>query len=189
MVGTTDQPLGEGPAGSRAGPAAGNAGQNQSSSNDGNAGSNGAGAQGAPQPEPAGSEPIDKVTAMGHGIWLMSQVATHKHFFIADIEWMLVPPVATGQFRLWRNEGLPVGFATWALLSDEAEKRILEGGIRRLAPNDWNSGENVWLMDVIAPFGGREEAVREIKEQVFPGKTVKALQAAPDGAGVVAVEL
>jgi len=57
-------------------------------------------------------EPIDKVTALGHGVWLMSQVATHKHFFIGDIEWMLVPPVAMGQFRLWRNNGMPVGFAT-----------------------------------------------------------------------------
>lgn len=146
--------------------------------------SEGGKAQSAPHPEP-----IDKVTALGHGVWLMSQVATHKHFFIGDIEWMLVPPVAMGQFRLWRNNGMPVGFATWALLTEEAEKRILEGGVQRLAPKDWNGGDNVWLMDLITPFGGREEAVREIKKQVFPGKKIKTLQAAPDGKGVVMVEI
>jgi len=145
--------------------------------------------EGRAKSDPRTPEPIDKVTALGHGAWLMSQVATHKHFFIGDIEWMLVPPVAMGQFRLWRNNGMPVGFATWALLAEEAEKRILEGGVRRLAPKDWNGGENVWLMDLITPFGGREEAVREIKEQVFPGKTIKTLQTAPDGKGVVMVEI
>ena len=185
MVGSTDQPTGEQSSSAGAAAAAQAGSENQSKSGPQQAD---LGAQGRAQ-EGQTAEPIDKVAALGHGAWLMSQVPTHKHFFIADIEWMLVPPVATGQFRLWRNEGMPVGFATWALLSEDAEKRILEGGIRRLAPKDWNSGPNVWLMDLLTPFGGREEAVREMKEQVFPGKTIKTLQAAPDGNGVVMVEL
>lgn len=147
-------------------------------------GQTGAGTQGA-----APNDSIDKVAALGHGVWLMSQVPTHKHFFIADLEWMLVPPVAVGQFRLWLEKTLPVGFATWAFLSEDAEKRIKEGGIRRLAPNDWKSGDRIWLMDLITPFGGRDEAVKEIKTQVFPGKTIKTLQPAPDGNGLITVEL
>lgn len=144
----------------------------------------GAGTQGT-----APKDSIDKVAALGHGVWLMSQVPTHKHFFIADLEWMLVPPVAVGQFRLWLEKTLPVGFATWAFLNEDAEKRIQEGGIRRLAPNDWKSGDRIWLMDLITPFGGRDEAVKEIKTQVFPGKTIKTLQPAPDGSGLITVEL
>ena len=162
----------------------GNSGADEAASGEQPGAEAAAGTQGA-----APGDSVDKVAALGHGVWLMSQVPTHKHFFIADLEWMLVPPVAQGQFRLWLEKTLPVGFATWAFLNEDAERRIQEGGIRRLAPNDWKSGDRIWLMDLITPFGGRDEAVKEIKTKVFPGKTIKTLQPAPDGNGLITVEL
>lgn len=35
--------------------------------------------------------------------------------------------------------------------------------------------------------GGQEAAVKELREQVFPGRTIKSLQPAPDGSGKMAV--
>ncbi|QZH74210.1 MAG: toxin-activating lysine-acyltransferase [Erythrobacter sp.] len=49
-----------------------------------------------------------------------------------------------------------IGFAIWATVSDEVDQRIAEQ-IRtgtfpvRLKPEEWNSGDNKWLLDVVAP--------------------------------------
>ncbi len=124
--------------------------------------------QGQPPPQS-----LDKVEAMGHGVWLMTQVPTHKHLFLVDLEWALMPPIALGQFRLWRDKGMPVGLATWAYLSEEVEKRMLESGVNKLAPQDWKSGDRLWVMDMLFPFGGADLAKKEMMETVFAGQKPK----------------
>lgn len=123
----------------------------------------------------------------GNAVWLLTQAPTQKHLFITDLEWLAIPPVGLDQFRLWRQGNLPVAFATWAYLSEDAEKRLMEG-VRRLSPMDWKSGDNLWLMDMIAPFGGSEEAMKELREKILPGKKIKTLQPAPSGEGMAVVE-
>lgn len=41
---------------------------------------------------------------------------------------------------------------------------------------------------MIAPFGGQEEAMKELREKVFAGRKIKTLQPAPSGEGMVVVE-
>jgi cytolysin-activating lysine-acyltransferase len=53
---------------------------------------------------------------------------------------------------------------------------------------DWKSGDNLWLMDMIAPFGGQDEAMKELREKVFAGRKIKTLQPAPSGEGMAVVE-
>ncbi|WNK01523.1 toxin-activating lysine-acyltransferase [Thalassospiraceae bacterium LMO-JJ14] len=50
------------------------------------------------------------------------------------------------------------------------------------------NGDNLWRMDMIAPFGGQEEAMKELREKVFAGRKIKTLQPAPSGEGMVVVE-
>lgn len=129
----------------------------------------------------------DKVGLLGNAVWLLTQTQTHKHLFIGDLEWLIMPPLALDQFRLWRQGNMPVAFATWAFMSDEAEERMMQG-VRRISPMDWKSGDNLWLMDMIAPFGGEEGALKELREKIFPGKRFKTLQPAPSGEGMAVVE-
>lgn len=47
-------------------------------------------------------------------------------------------------------------------------------------------GKNLWLVDAVAPFGGRDEVLATLKKDVFGDRKVKSLQPAPgDGLGVV----
>ncbi len=123
---------------------------------------------------------FDKVAVLGHAVWLMANSAPHKHLFIADMEWLVMPPVALEQFRIWREKNMPVAIATWAFLGPEQSERLKQG-IKKLSPTDWKSGDELWLMDFIAPFGGQEEALKELKDAVFPGRTMKSLQPGPTG--------
>jgi hemolysin-activating ACP:hemolysin acyltransferase len=38
-----------------------------------------------------------------------------------------------------------------------------------------------WVVDVIAPFGGAEQMVNDLKAKIFPGKEIKALAVGPKG--------
>lgn len=127
-----------------------------------------------------------RLTAIGHAVWLMSRSPLHKHLMITDIEWLVTPPIMLGQFRMWENAGSPVGFASWAYLGEDAEERIVTKGIRRLMPSDWKSGEQLWLIDFLSPFGGQEAMLKELREKIHPDRKMKMLQAAPSGSrGVV----
>ncbi|MEQ1651967.1 MAG: toxin-activating lysine-acyltransferase [Hyphomicrobium sp.] len=42
-------------------------------------------------------------------------------------------------------------------------------------------GDKLWVVEVIAPFGGAEEMVKDLKEKVFPEKQVHFLAVDKDG--------
>ena len=91
------------------------------------------------------------------------------------------------EFRIFRRNKLPVAYASWARLGEEAAAR-LRNGARRLKPGDWKSGDELWLVDLVAPFGGRDAITAELRDKVFQGKKVKTFAPGPDGKGLVAVE-
>ena len=41
---------------------------------------------------------------MGEIVWLMSQSQTHKFLSLADLEWLLMPPIILGQYKLFKDK-------------------------------------------------------------------------------------
>ena len=149
---------------------------------------------GDPRVKPADRAMPDLSGILGQAACVMMHSPAHKHMFISDLEWLLVPPIGLKQFRLWRRDNLPVAFASWAFLSEDVAARfadsVKQGQTwgRRLAPADWRSGDQLWLIDLVCPFGGIEEAARQLKSETFKGRKVKTLRPAPDGQGLAVVE-
>jgi hemolysin-activating ACP:hemolysin acyltransferase len=54
------------------------------------------------------------------------------------------------------------GFVTWAYLSHECAQG-LKDGTRKLDAMDWRSGDQFWLIDVVAPFGGVWSMVSDMR--------------------------
>lgn len=144
------------------------------------------GPSGGPGRQRKGPETPDE--ALGQVAALMAASATHKHLALADIEWLVIPAILLRQFKLFHRDGIPVGFASWAFLTPEAEERF-RSSTPRLAPKDWAGGENAWLIDLVSPFGGGEKMAQEIKSKVFPDRALKTLQGSIDGSGVKVVEV
>jgi cytolysin-activating lysine-acyltransferase len=132
---------------------------------------------------------------LGEIVWLMSQSPLHKTMLIADLEWMIMTPMLLQQFRLYYDSGdakhapKPIGVVLWA----EVAGRLAQG-VTRLRPQDWKSGSQVaeaerqlWVVDVIAPFGGAEQLVRELKEKVFPNREVRYVRVDAKGKTVAVV--
>lgn len=119
-----------------------------------------------------------RMAAFGHACWLMARSGPHKHLFFADADWLVMPPIILNQYRLWVRNGIPYAFASWAALGAEAADRMSKG-VRRLSPAEWKSGDELWLVDFVAPFGGGAELVEELKQQTFADKVVRTLRADP----------
>jgi cytolysin-activating lysine-acyltransferase len=116
---------------------------------------------------------------LGDVSWLMSRSPNHKFAFLADLEWLVMPPLVLGQARLYRNEkNDPIAYVSWALVSDEVNER-LKSGIARIQPPEWRCGPHPWVIDVVAPFGGAKEALETVQKTVFEGKTVPVLSQRP----------
>ena len=142
------------------------------------------------EPTPGGEQ---KTIAqmLGEVTWLMTQSASHKTFFLSDLEWLAMAPIMMKQFRVFyatdknaesqgqKGASRPIGVVLWALASEEVEER-LKAGNAKLRPQDWRSGDRLWVVDIIAPFGGHEEMLKDLKSQVFKDKTLK-FRAVVDG--------
>jgi cytolysin-activating lysine-acyltransferase len=117
---------------------------------------------------------------LGEIVWLMSQSPIHKQFYISDLEWFVMTPVLLQQFRIFYASDRPAGVLLWAFVSDEVEARLAQG-VTRLRPQDWKSGDALWMVEVIAPFGGPEEMIKDLKAKVFPTREVRYVAMMSEG--------
>ena len=101
----------------------------------------------------------------GEITWLLSQSPLHRHFTLADLEWLVMPPLLHRQFHIFYDDGKPVGLATWARCNEGATAKLRNGVLdpdHRLTLDEWASGDDVWLVDLVAPFGTAENRHNEI---------------------------
>ena len=48
---------------------------------------------------------------------------------------------------------------------------------------DWRSGDQVWIIALVTPFGGATEVMKELRENVFAGREVRQLMPEAHGQG------
>jgi cytolysin-activating lysine-acyltransferase len=65
----------------------------------------------------------------------------------------------------------------------EVEARLVAGNAR-LRPQDWKCGDRPWIVEAVAPFGGTDEMLADLKAKVFPDREVR-FRAVEGGKGVV----
>lgn len=120
---------------------------------------------------------LAKLPMLGPALWLYSNAPDKKFMFVGDMQWVLLPPVVLDQCRLYTKNGIPWAFISWAKVSDAIHQR-LTSGVAKLAPHEWRTGENLWLIDSVAPFGGVEECIDELRTTILAGQRIHAF--APD---------
>jgi cytolysin-activating lysine-acyltransferase len=130
-----------------------------------------------------------------------------KNMRIADLEWLVLPPVMAGQFRLAHmpapqrgtpapkaGDGpekpgvlIPVAVALWARVSPQIDKGLSENLDKavRLRPNQWASGNIPWLIAVAGDRRAIPKFLERLKEAEFKGQEVKMRASAGEGKVVV----
>jgi cytolysin-activating lysine-acyltransferase len=123
---------------------------------------------------------LRKLPLLGPITWLMMQQSATRNLLLGDLEWRIMPALVLDQARLHMKDESPIAFVTWAKLSVEAADRYRRQP-HRLVPSDWKSGEQIWIVDLVAPFGGARELIVELKEKVFAGQSLRQLAPMSDG--------
>ena len=101
--------------------------------------------------------------SFGKAVMAMMMLPRYRGQTLGDLQHLVLDPLIRDRIAIARPadpSSTPssdiAGLAIWASVSEEADARIREqiktGTFPvRLKPEDWNSGENNWLLDVIAP--------------------------------------
>lgn len=126
---------------------------------------------------------INKLPAMGPVLMLYMQSSHRRFNFISDLEWLLMPPLMLKQCKLYMEQEFPIGYISWAFLSEEIEQRLVQSG-GRLTTGDWKSGDRIWLIDMVAPFGSIDMMLTDVQANLFPGKNIFILAPDPKTGGV-----
>jgi cytolysin-activating lysine-acyltransferase len=94
----------------------------------------------------------ERLRAYGDMLFLAFRSPRHAGMSVAQLRDYLEPPLLRGQFRLFRFDGVARGMYTWGWLDARAEHRLITG--EPLSPDDWTSGDRLWIVDIMAPYKG-----------------------------------
>jgi cytolysin-activating lysine-acyltransferase len=112
---------------------------------------------------------------------LMMYSKVHSKFMILDIADIILPPIQLNQFRIYRDGNKkPVGFVSWAFFDDKTEKKYISGKAV-MSLEEWNSGNNLFFTDFIAPFGHTKKMFKDLTHNIFPDSHAKTLRFTDQG--------
>ena len=102
---------------------------------------------------------------------------------LKDLGIHLWPAVRLNQIGfLYNSKGSPVAFATWAFVTDEVAQSMLADPNYCMDISEWNEGDQLWLVDFVAPFGEARNLVRKIFAVYLPGAwRVRGIRRYADG--------
>lgn len=84
-----------------------------------------------------------------------------------------VLPIVLGQFELVREGNLLKGYYCWANVDQSVSRRIESGQGAHLTPDEWQSGNIVWIMDAVSRRGCQQQLENHLKKR-FSGTAVRA---------------
>lgn len=117
---------------------------------------------------------MSKIPVLGAVAWLMMQQPGVRHTLLSELDWRVMPPLVLEQAKLYMRDNAPVAYVSWALLSEATAQRYMTAP-HHLTAADWKSGDQVWIIDLVTPFGGAPEVIKELRETVFAGRAVYQL--------------
>lgn len=117
----------------------------------------------APRVLPRDARQLRMAQSFSNAVAVLMRDTTFRNFKLADLEWLVLPPIMAGQFKLGhaqadqdsasqRPDGMlaPVALTVWARVSPAIDKTLSESHDEKLwlRANEWASGDNIWIMAV-----------------------------------------
>lgn len=119
----------------------------------------------------------------------------YKNLRLADLEWLVIPPMVAGQARVAvsrpRKDGpvIPVAAALWARVSPAVDKRLAENLDKppMLTSREWTSGDILWLITLAGEQQAIGNFLPQLQRTVFKGRAVKVRVQDKEGKTIVQV--
>jgi len=117
----------------------------------------------------------NEAEAFGSAAWLWMHSRAHRDAPLHTLSSLLLPALKQRQFVLASENGKPVFYLSWANLNEEAERRYLRNPPVCMPQDDWASGDRMWILDWVAPFGHSRTMSRLLKQRLFSNRCARAL--------------
>ncbi|CAB9538841.1 hypothetical protein [uncultured Gammaproteobacteria bacterium] len=107
---------------------------------------------------------------LGNAFWLSRQSELHcKHYNICGFFSRISEGILLGQYKLIRNnKNIPLAFSVWAKVDNKTLDKLLQSNYK-ITANEWNNGDNIFILEYICPFEHVVQFSREIRK-VLPNK-------------------
>lgn len=117
--------------------------------------------------------------AFGAAVWLWMQMPRHRQLTIKNLDKRLLEPIRQGQYVLvctgkYNQQRDPVALLLYACLNARSESQYLRDPSSPLSAGDWRSGDRLWLIDWVSPFGRSLQLRRQLLE-MFARQTARSL--------------
>ena len=90
-------------------------------------------------------------------VWLWMNSKSQSDMPLSALALWLLPALRSKQFVLaYETDGQhtkPVGYMAWAQLSAASESRYVNDSASGIRPEDWSSGDRIWITDFFTPYG------------------------------------
>lgn len=148
----------------------------------------------APQPAKAmanaNAAQAQRAAALSNIVALMIRDPKFRVMKIADLEWLVMPAILSGQWQLAqgttpageKKEGapapgrmFPVAAVLWARVSPAVDARLSSNLDKpmMLKPQEWTSGDIVWIIAVPGQAQYLKKFLQHLQTSIFKGRTVK----------------
>ena len=112
---------------------------------------------------------------LGAATWLMVHSPAHRNAPLQLLATLVLPAIKHRQFVIASQKGKPVFYLAWGWFDADAESRYLRLPLQHMRTTDWTSGDRLWLLDWIAPFGHTHALRALIGRRLFPHWCASAL--------------
>lgn len=135
-------------------------------------------------------EALYRSAALGEAVSVLIRAPKHKAMPLEGLRLQVLPAIMHNQYLIARvnaqedRQQVAAGLIMWASVSDEVDQRLKARPQQPiwLRFEEWKSGPNLWLVDLIAPSALAGAMLKDLDEKVGQGRPISARIAAPDGA-------
>lgn len=119
--------------------------------------------------------PQQRFKLIGEISSLMISSKSHEGYKIRDLRDVILPLVDKNYFKIYYNkDGLALGFVCYAKFSDDIGQKYRQGKYK-FSAKDIDSGKNVWIVELIAPFNHSKKIIEDVQKNVFSRDVVNIL--------------
>lgn len=114
---------------------------------------------------------LAKLPMLGPIMWLYARDPHKRWAFVAEQDWLLIPPLVLDQCKLYTKQEIPWAYCSWAKVSDAVHERM-QSGQAKIGPAEWQSGSHHWLIDLVSPFGEADKILDDLRRTSLKGITI-----------------
>jgi cytolysin-activating lysine-acyltransferase len=133
----------------------------------------------------------DLSKAYGRALQLMTFASKRREQSLKSIAANLWPAIRLRQIEfLYSSHGQVIAFGTWAWLTESVVEAMTTEDGYELHISEWNEGDQLWIVDIFAPYGDARNMVRKMRNLHFPhADRARALRRYGDGKAPRAIDI